>query len=192
MGGGDPHPAQEPAFRRLGEWGFNIQRRVQRLQETDRWAGPVRDYKIAHVSRAGRLTGLRGFDLGLGLSVRPAGASWKPSPLFIVELNGRRNTGRLAEGDFTQALVGTRFRVNVAPDLQLNSYLRYDNETDNFGTNTRLRWTLSPLGDLFVVYNHNVARTDTAEGVPSDPFERHRWALASNELLVRFQYTFRY
>ena len=119
-------------------------------------------------------------------------ASWKPSPLFIVELNGTRNTGRLAEGDFTQEVIGTRFRVNVSPDLHLNSYLQYDNETDNFGTNTRLRWTFSPLGDLFVVYNHNVARLDTAEGVPSSPFERRRWAFASNELLVKLQYAFRY
>ena len=50
-------PLKSLLFRRgLNEWGFNVQRRVQRLQETDRWASPVRDYKITHVSRAGRLT----------------------------------------------------------------------------------------------------------------------------------------
>jgi len=64
-------------------------------------------------------------------------ASWKPSPLFVVELIATRNEGRLAEGSFTQQLVGTRLRVNVSPDLQFNSYLQYDNESDSFGTNTR-------------------------------------------------------
>jgi hypothetical protein len=119
-------------------------------------------------------------------------ASWKPSPLFIVELNGTRNAGRLAEGDFTQEVVGTRFRVNFSPDLQLNSYLQYDNESDTFGTNTRLRWTFSPLGDLFVVYNHNVARDVVAGDVPATSVDRRRWAFASNELLVKLQYAFRY
>ena len=56
----------------LTAWNFNIQRRIQRLQETDRWSGWSRDYKVTQTSRAGELTGLPAFDLGLGLSVRPA------------------------------------------------------------------------------------------------------------------------
>lgn len=113
-------------------------------------------------------------------------ASWKPSPLFIVELNGTRNAARLPEGRFTQDVVGTRFRVNVSPDLQVNSYLQYDNSTESVGTNTRLRWTFAPQGDLFVVYNHNVDEL-------FDQLARHRgWRFASNELLVKLQYAFRY
>ena len=119
-------------------------------------------------------------------------ASWKPSPLFIVELNGTHNTGRLAEGDFTQDVVGTRFRLNFSPDLQLNSYLQYDNETDTFGTNTRLRWTFSPLGDVFVVYNHNIARDIATGDVSGMSLDRRRWGFLSNELLVKVQYAFRY
>jgi hypothetical protein len=56
----------------LTEWGFNLQRRVQRLQETSRWAGAKRDYEIYQTSRAGLLTDLPEFDHGLGLSVRPS------------------------------------------------------------------------------------------------------------------------
>ena len=119
-------------------------------------------------------------------------ASWKPSPLFIVELNGTRNTGRLTEGDFTQEVVGTRLRVNFSPDLQVNSYLQYDNGSDSFGTNTRLRWTFSPLGDLFVVYNHNLARSLVAGDAPGSAIDRRSWGFASNELLVKLQYAFRY
>src|SRR5438045_3458622 len=55
----------------LTEWGFNVQRRIQRLQETDRWASPTHDYRVTQTSRAGLLVGLPRFDLGLGLSVRP-------------------------------------------------------------------------------------------------------------------------
>jgi hypothetical protein len=119
-------------------------------------------------------------------------ASWKPSPLFILEVNGTRNAARLAEGDVTQQVVGTRFRVNISPDLQVNSYLQYDNGSDDFGTNTRLRWTFSPLGELFVVYNHNLARELLVGDVPGGMLDRRRWRFASNELRVKLQYAFRY
>jgi hypothetical protein len=119
-------------------------------------------------------------------------ASWKPSPLVIVELSGEHNVGRLPQGKFTQDLVGTRMRLNVSPDLQLNSFVQYDNESKTVGTNTRLRWTFHPLGDLFVVYNHNVLR----DLIDPDPIAgrsaERRWAFASNELLVKAQYTLRY
>ena len=111
--------------------------------------------------------------------------AWKPSSLLIVEFMGEQDVGRMPEGRFVQVLVGTRFRVNVSPDLQLSSLLQYDNESRSFGTNTRLRWTFDPLGDLFVVYNHNL-RT-------RDPLTLERQlAFASNQLLVKAQYAFRY
>jgi hypothetical protein len=115
-----------------------------------------------------------------------ATASWKPSPLFIVELNATRNVGRLAEGDFTQQVVGTRFRVNVSSNLQFNSYVQYDNDSESIGSNTRVRWTFSPVGEAFVVYNHNVEELSTALGT------RRGWRFASNQLLVKLQYAFRY
>src|SRR4030095_64903 len=52
-------PLKSLLFRRgLSEWGFNIQRRIQHLQETDRWTSPERNYKVPPVTRAGLLTGL--------------------------------------------------------------------------------------------------------------------------------------
>jgi hypothetical protein len=114
-----------------------------------------------------------------------ATAAWKPSALVTVELNGTRNVGRLREGDFTQQVVGTRVRLNVSPDVQFNSYVQYDNESHRFGTNTRARWTFSPVGELFVVYNHNLHTLR--------PFTREQtWRFESNQLLVKIQYAMRY
>jgi hypothetical protein len=47
-------------------WGFNLERRVQRLQEVERWAGAKLDYEIFQTSQAGLLTNLPPFDLGSG------------------------------------------------------------------------------------------------------------------------------
>src|SRR6185295_16885915 len=56
----------------LREWHFNVERRIQRLLETDRWASAERQFEVTQTSRAGRLTGLPAFALGLGLSIRPS------------------------------------------------------------------------------------------------------------------------
>lgn len=82
-------------------------------------------------------------------------------------------------GDFAQTLVGNRLRVNVSPDLSVASYVQYDTDSNSVGVNTRLRWTFSPFGDLFVVYNHNVREL------------MQSWQFASNQLLVKVQYAFR-
>ena len=115
-----------------------------------------------------------------------ATASWKPSALFIMEFNVTRNVGHLAEGNFLQQVIGTRARINVSPDLQFNSYMQYDNTTDSFGSNTRVRWTFSPLGELFVVYNHNIRELNPTPGTPRE------WRFDSNQLLVKLQYAWRY
>jgi len=106
-------------------------------------------------------------------------AAWNPVPLVTAELEAERDIGRLAARDFTRDLVGARVKVNLSPDLQLNSFLQYDNETNSFGSNTRLRWTFDPLGELFVVYNHNLTRLTDG------------WTFSGNALLLKAQYAFR-
>ncbi len=106
--------------------------------------------------------------------------SWNPSALLTVNVTGDRDIGRLREGRFVETLVGTRVRINVSPDLQISSFIQYDTESHSIGTNTRLRWTFRPVGDLFVIYNHNLNNlTD-------------RWRFDSNQLLVKLQYALRY
>ena len=105
--------------------------------------------------------------------------AWNPKPIITVEFSGERNVGHLATGNFTQSVVGTRLRVNISPDLSIASYIQYDTDSESVGTNTRLRWTFRPVGDLFIVYNHNVRSLVD------------RWRLDSNQLLVKLQYAWR-
>ncbi|HQZ17204.1 MAG TPA: DUF5916 domain-containing protein [Vicinamibacteria bacterium] len=108
--------------------------------------------------------------------------TWTPSPIVSFLFNVERNIGRLPSGDFDQTLLGVKARLNLSPDLQINSFIQYDNETRSIGTNSRLRWTFHPQGDLFVIYNHNIR--DFKES-PSG------WSLDSNQLLVKAQYAWR-
>jgi hypothetical protein len=104
----------------------------------------------------------------------------KPSELVFFELAGTRNVGSLSQGDFVQNVIGVRAVLNVSSDLQLTSFVQYDDESDQIGTNTRLRWTFRPLGELFLVYNYNVV--DLLD----------RWALDSTQLMAKVQYALRW
>ncbi|MDO8834393.1 MAG: DUF5916 domain-containing protein [Vicinamibacterales bacterium] len=104
--------------------------------------------------------------------------AWNPTPVVTVEFSGERAVGRLDAGDFATTVSGTRLRLNLSPDLTVSSYVQYDSASRSVGTNSRLRWTFRAVGDLFVIYNHNVR--DVAD----------RWQRDSNQLLVKFQYSF--
>ncbi|MEZ4457614.1 MAG: hypothetical protein R2882_13865 [Gemmatimonadales bacterium] len=45
---------------------------------------------------------------------------------------------------------------NPSPDLLLNTLIQYDDESRSVGTNSRLRWTVSPTAEVFLISNHNV------------------------------------
>jgi hypothetical protein len=106
-------------------------------------------------------------------------SAWTPSPLVTLLVNAERDIGHLAPGDIDLTLLGIKVRLNLSSDLQLNSFLQYDTGDHTFGTNTRLRWTFSPRGDLFVIYNHNLREL------------LDRWQMDSNQLLFKLQYTLR-
>ncbi|MFL5601715.1 MAG: carbohydrate binding family 9 domain-containing protein, partial [Gemmatimonadaceae bacterium] len=121
-------PLKSLLFRRgLSQWGFNIQRRIQRLQETDRWASADRDITVTQTSRAGLLTQLPTLSLGLGVSVRPAvtvggaydsvGASLRSRSQLSLDATQRLGANTLGSltvnTDFAETEVDSR-RVNLS------------------------------------------------------------------------------
>lgn len=104
-------------------------------------------------------------------------AKWHPSSSIIFNLSYNKNIGRMPEGNFTQDLYSARVQLNFSSDLQLTSFIQYDNKSKGLGTNTRLRWTFTPLGDLFIVYNHNM----------NNRLE-NRWSYDSNQLIAKISY----
>ncbi len=108
----------------------------------------------------------------LELSLRPFG--W-----MVILLNYEQNIARLPYGNFNQSLFGGKLQLNFTPDIQLSSFIQYDNMSNSIGTNTRLRWTFVPKGDLFVVYNHNMVRNI-----------EDRFSYLSNQFITKLTYSF--
>lgn len=119
-------PVQTLSFKPgLHEWHFNVQRRIQRLLETDRWASAARQYQLTQTSRAGLLTGLPEFSLGLGLAVRPAVTTGGGIPAPSAD----------AEGDFQPSLdVAQQLGANLLASLTVNTDFA-ETEVDTRRTN---------------------------------------------------------
>ena len=119
-------PIQTLSFRAgAHEWEFNVQRRIQRLLETDRWASPQRQYSLTQMSQAGRLTDLPEFDLGVGLTVRPA----------LSAGGGIPAPDAAADGHFQPSLdVWQRLGANVTASATVNTDFA-ETEVDTRRTN---------------------------------------------------------
>jgi hypothetical protein len=119
----------------------------------------------------------------------------KPSAFLALEFTGERNIGKvlalpdvvegepivLTEKEFTEELYGFRVQLNFSPDLQLSSLTQYDTQSQELGSNNKLRWTFDPLGEIFIVYNHNAVRR-----------ANDRWDFVSNQLPIKIQYAWRF
>ena len=109
----------------LREWHFNVQRRIQRKLEIDRWAFPARQFQVTQTSRAGLLTDLPAFDLGVGLTVRPA----------VTSGGGIPEPRAGAEGEFQPSLdVTQRLGANFLSSLTVNTDFA-ETEVDTRRTN---------------------------------------------------------
>jgi len=106
--------------------------------------------------------------------------NWNPLKVLTFEFSGEKNVGNLPFGDVDQTLIGGRARFNITPDLQFNSFVQYDTDSKSIGVNSRLHYIFLPLGDFYVVYNHN-----TIENLNGD------WQLHGSKLIIKIRYTFR-
>ena len=81
--------------------------------------------------------------------------SINPHPLFTISAGGELNIGDIEDGNFREELVSSRVRLNLSPDFNVSSFVQFDTESRNIGSFSRLRWTITPDSELFVVYTYN-------------------------------------
>ena len=93
------------------------------------------------------------------------------------------NFGRVREGTIVQRLWQTQFVYAFTPKFIFSTFIQYDNQSQNVGTNTRLRWTVKPGNDLFIIWNRGWqrvigARDDLSLFPQSELFEvKFRWTI---------------
>lgn len=70
-----------------------------------------------------------------------------------LALSTENDYGYLPQGDFRVLLWQLKAVYAFDPNLVLASFFQYDSESEELGMNARLRWTIEPGRDLFVVWN---------------------------------------
>lgn len=72
-----------------------------------------------------------------------------------LEADAENDFARMPEGNFVQRLWQFQGAYAWNPNLVLTSFIQYDTDSQNVGTNTRIRWTIKPGNDLFIVWNRS-------------------------------------
>ena len=105
---------------------------------------------------------------------------WRPSPHFNFAAVYETNQIDLPQGDFTVNLLQVDINVLFSPTLIWNITNQWDSETNEFGINSRIRWTLKPGNDIYFVVNQGI---DTSAG---------RFRATNTDLSGKVAWTFRF
>jgi len=104
--------------------------------------------------------------------------NWRLMSFLILEFMYENNIARIPAGNFSKELMAFRTVFNITSDLNISSFIQYDNDSGSVGSYSRLRWTFAPLGDLFIVYKHNIQ-----QAIP----ERW-WQYDASQLTIKLRY----
>ena len=111
-------------------------------------------------------------------------ARWtSPKGKVQLDLDTENDFGHLPVGNFIQRLWSVRAAYAWSPNLVLSSFIQYDTGSQNIGTNSRLRWTIRPGNDLFIVWNRGWQRLVTEPHVIIVP--------ESDLIAIKLRWTFR-
>jgi hypothetical protein len=106
-----------------------------------------------------------------------------PKGKVQLDLETENDFGHLPAANFVQRLWSVRAAYAWSPYLVLSTFVQYDTESQNVGTNTRLRWTIKPGNDLFIVWNRGWQR------IVTDP---HVSIVPETDLIaIKLRWTFR-
>jgi len=76
-----------------------------------------------------------------------------PGGQIEFELDAEHDFGHLPFGNFVQRLLQTKIVYAFSPNLIISGFTQYDTESRQVGANNRIRWTIRPEADLFIVWN---------------------------------------
>lgn len=100
------------------------------------------------------------------------------------QLDAENDFARMPGGNFVQKLWQLQGAYAWSPSLVLTSLIQYDTESQHVGTNTRLRWTIKPGNDLFIVWNRGWQRLITRPELSLVP--------QSDLIAIKLRWTFRF
>jgi hypothetical protein len=107
-----------------------------------------------------------------------------PKGRLQLEVDTENDYGHMPEGNFQQKLWQFQGAYAWSPNLIFSTFIQYDTDSNSVGTNNRLRWTIRPGRDLFVIWNRNWQKIVTSPNLSLVP--------ESDLIAVKLRWTFRF
>lgn len=103
--------------------------------------------------------------------------TWRPSYHWLLEATYQYNDIALEEGDFQTHLA--RFQVNLqfTPDLAWITLVQWDNQSEDLGINSRLRWIIEDGREIFLVFNQDLDTQDRIRVKSTEPLLKIFWSI---------------
>ena len=83
------------------------------------------------------------------------GATWRPNPHLLIDLQESYNKVHLREGDFSTSLFTGRFNYNFSRKLLTSALVQLNSAARLSLINVRLRYIYRPNSDFFIIYNQS-------------------------------------
>jgi hypothetical protein len=106
--------------------------------------------------------------------------TWRPRPLLRLDVEYTQTRLRLPGQQFVVHIAQSTLTLAFTPNLTWNLTNQYDNVSAALGVNSRLRWTLTPGRDVFLIFNYGA---DTSAG---------RWRPLLAQASCKLAWTFRF
>ncbi len=107
----------------------------------------------------------------------------KAAPHVQFEFDTNQTFARLPQGNFVARIFTFRADYSATPYLTFSNLMQFDNESQNLGWQSRVRWILRPGNDFFLAFS---------QGWQQDARGGFRFSPADTKLSTKFQYTFRF
>jgi len=89
------------------------------------------------------------------ISSYEVGLTLRPIPGINLGMEYNYTVVSAEGGGFETNLFQIDLGFDFTPDLSFSSNIQFDDVSKVLGTNTRIRWIITPGTDVFLVYNHN-------------------------------------
>jgi hypothetical protein len=107
----------------------------------------------------------------------------KVAPHLQTSLSMDQTSARLREGEFVARIVELRANYSFSPAVTVYNLVQFDNRSQNMGMQTRLRWTLQPGNDLFIVAGQQCVQDERG---------RFEFTCEERRIASKIQYTLRF
>ena len=85
-----------------------------------------------------------------------ASVNYRVAPVFTGSVEYNQNDIDLDGGSFSTQIGRVRSRFSFSPNLSWNTFIQWDNVSETFGINSRVRWIPTPGQEVFFVFNETL------------------------------------